>query len=494
MKVSKNLVDVLRHLDTRQYEALINDISRHEGPLLKDRLALVRHAREGGQPPELSVRFAKRAAQYRMELYEEVCGKLVDRVLAPRTQRHSLDVAIMLLNLGLQMQSLDWLQDAKRTATMVCDHTLHLECLDTERKVLKDMTGTFRQQQDNRSEIRAALRTLNAVAELRLMADEMLTISRTSSPFDPVRQRADDIVTHRLVSIPDEATSFKARSYRYIILCLYHKWTEDVPKAYEDAESHMNLWDLHPEMVAHEPMVFVNAVGNLMNYSLLLGHTDRFESLRQRLNQRKYHSRAFEVELFRTSEMALMLHRLQCQQFDELINDRARLIQNMERLNAHLPISFVAATHWNMAIACMICGQGRMSIQHFARLDHKRIAEARPHLHLTALAFKCLMHLDRDLFTHDDLRRLRRACSTSSQVPDTVSLILSHLPVLDEHKGRKTYSDINLKLIKECERLARKSQKSNGIEEYALWLLGHATGRSLRELFSEEAHKQVLGG
>ncbi len=446
----------------------------------------------------LSLAYRARLPQNRHQLFKMVCDALIeaeDPSTIGRGLRRELEIALLLRHCGHLHQSLDWFHKAQRRATDACDHTLVLECLDMERIVLKDIAGTQKEQEDNRSAIRAALGTLSAVAELRMLADEMLSISRGGQPIEgtPAMVRAKEMSEHRLLNDERTDMSFKARSYRLTFLSMYHRWLGNVPLALKFSEQHIRLWDLHPEMVQHMPQVYVSAVSNALSYYLTLGHSEKWSELRPRFDHKALNTGALKADMFRAIERTYLLHRLKTNDFDGITADRPRLLRELERFEKHLPPSFIMAMKSNLGMHAWLMDDRRTARRILLDVMDGPHRLSRPEAMYMATLVIALMDFDKGLMESEDMKRLRKKLAQYPKADALTALVMAQLPQLAEHaRGAEKEQQLHLAQTELAE-WARTHRGVPGTDEYCLWLLHRCTGRPMFDLYLEKAHHRLLG-
>lgn len=503
-KGPNNLETLVQGLDEGLYGRLRDKLRQRNPPIAKEHFKMLTLLRnqdkaDGRTAPSATDVYAVRPAQNKYQLYLMVVDVLLE-LSGPdamgRTLRMELETGMMLRHMGHLHQSIDWLRKAQKRATEACDHVLLLECLDMERIVLKDIAGSQKQQEDNRSAIRAALATLDAVAELRMLADEMLSISRSGRAMEgsAATIRANEMLSHPLLREDKADTSFKARSYRLSFLTIYHRWMADIPKALQFSEEHLSLWDLHPEMVVHMPQAYTSAVSNALTYSLLLGRTDKWAELRPRFDHNALGTGALKADMFRAIEMTYLLHRLQNHDFEGVAADRKRLLTDLDRFERHLPASFIMSMKCNLGMHAWLMADVRPARRILLEVKDGPHSRARPDAVVMALVVTALMDIDKGDFGPDQTKKLRNKLAQYPKASALMALLTEHLPLLVQHMGtaqQKTTFNLALADLREASGTLKGAP---GTEEYCLWLLHRTTGRSLRELFTEEAHREVLGG
>lgn len=502
MGLEKNLSEIVQGIGDKGYKTLVVAMKAGKHAPHPEHFVLLDHIRKGGKctdehlPHGLSEEYKKKIRVNRHRLYNYVC-KALAQFEGPETQgrlvRQTLEVAHALLFRGHINQALEWINEAKKDATEACDHVLLVECLDLERVVLKDVRGSEVQREANRSAIRAALQTLHTVADLRLMADELLDIIRNGSndQNSPMRKRADEIMAHPLVAQSDLAVSFKARSHRLSMLSVYNRWLNNLPEALKFANEHLALWELHSEMVQHMPQAYIGAVSNVLSFSLLLDKNASWLELKHLLDKPALKSKALRAQLYRATEMNYLLHRLKNGFYKEVARDRDRIKNTMDQLGNHLQPSFVVSINWNLAFHALITNELRVVQTYFNRIVEGRRDPAKPQLLALACAFEAWVMAERDVLTPDDLVRLLKVHDASNGANDISLAIFNLLPTLTEGRSEKQWKNSLLSLWGLLVQFDNEKTPI-GTDDLALWLYARLTDRPMPEVIANNLHLQAL--
>lgn len=500
VKLEKKISTIVQGVSDTTFATIIEALRSGPRTVHPDHFIYLDQLRNGNKRSSTNKKFSQdyqcRIHNNRYKLYHYVCRALVqiDGAETPgRLLRHPLEIAQCLLFRGHPDLALEWIDEAKKRAAVASDHLLLIECLDLERIVLKDIRGTDPQREANRSAIRAALQTLQTVADLRLLADEMLDIARRASnnPNSPLRKRADEIMAHPLVVQSESANSFKAKSNRFSILSVYNRWVNKLPEALEAANAHLALWDLHPEMVKHMPQAYISAVSNAFSFSLLLDKNTSWAEYQNRLNNPALRSKALKAELYRATELNYLLHRLKNGMYHEVTADRDRLINTMDELGRHLQPSFVITMNWNLAFHALLTNELRIAQRHFNRIVEGRHDPAKPEILALACAFETLVKAERQTLTPDDLVRLGKIHNASGGQNEVSLAVFAQLKALAENNSPKNLRSAQSNLWSLLVNFEPKKRPS-GHDDLALWMYTRLSGQTMAKVLEENLHLKAL--
>jgi hypothetical protein len=173
------------------------------------------------------------------------------------------------------------------------------------------------------------------VTEFRNLYNSMILINKKikEARTEEELQQFKFILNHPLVQHIDNAKSFEARHYFYLIHLMYNHAKGDNEACLEIAEKQLKLLELFPDKIEEKPKMYISALNNILLCQIHLHNYGKFDETLSKLRNFPVKSLNMEVNRFVSASIFEMVRHLDTGDFNKSVTVRENIISGLAKYN-----------------------------------------------------------------------------------------------------------------------------------------------------------------
>lgn len=303
---------------------------------------------------------------------------------------------------------------------------------------------------------------------------------------DKTEEELSALLEHPLLSSPERARSFGAKTYFYNAHLQYNQLTGKLDEAFEYHEKLLAYWENHPHRIRKEPQRYMKALSNCAGLCLRMKKFATFEKTLQKIDRVPVRSFDDEAERFQNAAHLRLLYLINTGTFTTNTDLLRHIDEGMDKYERKINVARRLAIYYNLAILFFITGKFNDSLRQILDIiEHRKVGVRKDILVFAHLLLPVLHYeLGNNDIIHGLIRDANRYLQKSEQqqlrtFEDTLLRFLRKQPTITKAAARKTAREA---MKKEIDTLIRAGVIKPGLHELSCWLESKLTRRRMVDI------------
>lgn len=317
--------------------------------------------------------------------------------------REYLDFADILYSKGLYLQSIKLIEKAKGIAKKSSNHILRLALLEAEKTI--ESRHITRSGTDNTFEMTTkALEVSETIVNSTKLSNLMLLvhafyIRNGHVKNDDELAQVNEFFDSNLPKVDIEKLNFNETIYLYQSLVWYYYIIHDFQNCLVYAENWVSHFKKHPEMIQHDPDLFMRGYHYLLTSAFYLNEVERFVSILSDLevfrksNYKKFSPNSQIISFLYVHHGRLNKYFL-LKRYDEGLKACANTLKRMSKYNSKLDLHRIMVFYFKIAWMNLMAKKPSIAIDYLNEIQKMELGALREDIQIYTRLMLLMAHYD----------------------------------------------------------------------------------------------------
>ncbi len=398
--------------------------------------------------------------------------------------------AQLLLDMGLSEEAALKTVEGIAVAEMVEDLYAELQLREHLRAIYKliPRSNNINQITENEYRLETLIQKVANLNRYAIICDNIGDHQKKYRVSDDqaVRSAVDALMADPLMSGLEKATSLPSQIRYTTAKAFYLDSVGKLDQAQDEFYKCLSLWEINPDRIAYLPHFYRQALANLIGVLTQIGDINQVPILLKRMEQVPIAGRRASMLAFCDVELQYQYYYLNTRQFEQVINRETEILNGIRNFGKLMVESKELSLLYNLGISHLVVGNNKTAKNHFTNIRTKGNLHSRIDIQGLSRIFRLLLLLEEDkeerflYYLRSYKRTFRKGMPFYSMENVIYEWLKKHSLVFHSTQGESLLMELHAQLAE------FETQRLIGAEELRLWVLSRASGKSIREVMSED--------
>lgn len=302
----------------------------------------------------------------------------------------------------------------------------------------------------------------------------------------------DNLAAHPALQVPFEELGFRGKITHLMFLKMYWQLKNEEEKSVGYMQQVVQTYNSHPSAIAAEPMLYVNAIVNLLNIYSKMKRSAEVEHYIKAVDEKTLHNNPLAMGMFRSLKANYAISAYQeSNRFEELATLAPSMLEELDQYKNHMNSARYTATVFNLMLVYLYNRMyGEMLTLVNRLLDVKEDDINREFLAHTRI-YQLIVHyeLGNMVLLESIVRSAKHFLQTREHFYETERIAISHFARLTSAADKYILKERFTDMLRELKHAAETNELEEKFQEQTLlhiWLEAKISGQTMLQVYRQQ--------